>query len=123
MRLCPACSQPMRARTVYETEVDGCDRCGGLWFDHHELTKLAKTDLAILGRLDAEFRPVAPGGTAPISSRRCPVCAVPLEPRELRHAPGVTVDVCARCYGIWADDTELTAIEAIAGGARRAAEE
>jgi Zn-finger nucleic acid-binding protein len=113
----------MRARALYETEVDGCGRCGGLWFDHRELTKLAKTDLAVLGRLDAEFRPAAGGSTGPISSRRCPVCAVSLESRELRHAPGVTVDVCPRCYGIWADDTELTAIEALVAGPDRAAQE
>ncbi|MFQ5811083.1 MAG: zf-TFIIB domain-containing protein [Armatimonadota bacterium] len=123
MRLCPACSKPMQARPVYETEVDGCERCGGIWFDHRELTKLAKTDLAVLGRLDREFRPAGDGSAGPISSRRCPVCAVALEPQELRHAPGVTVDVCPRCYGIWADDTELTSIEGLVGGPRGAAQE
>ena len=122
MRLCPVCSQPMRERQVYGTEVDGCQRCGGLWFDHLELTKLAKTDLGVLGRLDAEFRRVEPGSTGPISSRRCPACAVSLEPRELRHAPGITVDVCPRCFGIWVDDTELTSIQAVVGAGRRAAQ-
>ncbi len=123
MRLCPVCSQPMRERKVYTIAVNGCDRCGGAWFDHHELTELAKTDLQVLGRLDAEFRPVDPETHGPIMSRRCPGCAITLEPKELRHAPGVTVDVCPRCCGIWLEDTELTAIQEVVGKAHPTAGE
>lgn len=36
---CPECAAPLTALAVHgvrELEIDQCDRCGGVWFDHHE---------------------------------------------------------------------------------------
>ncbi|MFQ6131430.1 MAG: zf-TFIIB domain-containing protein [Armatimonadota bacterium] len=113
MRVCPICGRPLLQRRVADLYVDGCNDCGGVWFDRNELTALAQNDPEAMELLDEQFRnpldrPQPPGGT-----RRCPVCSVALEEQELRHAPGVKVDGCRRCKGIWLDDGELTALHGI----------
>jgi len=115
MRVCPVCGKPLLQRCVARLYVDGCNDCGGVWFDQNELTTLARSDPEAMKILDAQFRnPLhKPAGRA--GTRRCPVCSVGLQ-QELRNAPGIKVDGCRRCKGIWLDDGELTALYAILQG-------
>lgn len=111
MRLCPVCNQMLREDHVDSITVDGCPNCGGVWFDYGELTALARTHPLAMSMLDGRFRnPMGPP-PPPGFSRRCPVCSLPLEEQELRAAPGIRVDGCRRCKGIWLDDGELTALQ------------
>ena len=42
---CPVCDQPMRAAAVGELRLDTCERCKGVWFDHHELASVWRMEL------------------------------------------------------------------------------
>ena len=37
---CPSCDHQLIVSLVKEIELDWCDRCGGVWFDKTELTRL-----------------------------------------------------------------------------------
>ena len=73
-------------------EIDCCPKCGGLWFDFGELTRVAgrKAELALMG-----------GHT----SRRCAFCRISMEPALLPGA--IPVEACTACRGIYLDEDEL----------------
>ena len=90
--------------------VDGCDQCGGVWFDVNELGALAQAGKATIGWAEQLFEP----GAEPleVDEARCPKCGVALYEFEFKHTPGITLDACPRCRGIWVDDGELEAMAA-----------
>lgn len=110
MRVCPICRQPLLQRRVADMYVDGCNDCGGVWFDQDELTALARNDPGAMNIVDEQFRNPLETASPPEATRRCPVCSIALEEQELRHARGIKVDGCRRCKGIWLDDGELSAL-------------
>jgi Zn-finger nucleic acid-binding protein len=81
--------EPFLARGV---EIDCCPKCGGLWFDFGELTRVTgrKAELELIG-----------GHT----SRRCAFCRISLEPALLPGA--IPVETCTACRGIYLDEDEL----------------
>src|SRR5262249_49482619 len=92
--------------------LDVCKRCRGVWFDGEELDRVLGKDLDEIG-------PPA-GGAVPGMS--CPRC------QSVSYAflyPGtrVTIDMCARCRGIWLDGKELEQIRAALAGAKTHAAE
>jgi len=90
--------------------LDGCDSCGGLWFDQDELAQLGRAGGDVLATAEVTFEPsLAPAGGVR-GAMSCPRCSVALFPFEFRHTPGVTLDACPKCRGIWVDDQELAAI-------------
>lgn len=42
---CPICNQPMRTASLGELRLDSCERCKGVWFDHHELESVWRMEL------------------------------------------------------------------------------
>jgi len=74
-------------------KVDGCGGCGGVWFDHRELTAIAQTQAARLTDLEAHFRAGAP---APSQQHRRNARLVGLALREFAfpHAPGIALHGC-----------------------------
>lgn len=109
MRICPRCTKVLEERVVLEVTLEGCPGCGGAWFDRGELNAIAKRDPSALTAIDQAFRNTL---TQPPYERalRCPVCLDTLERFEFEHFPGVAVDGCKRCRGVWVDDGELTQI-------------
>lgn len=105
---CPRCSTPLEQTTVGTVHVDGCHGCGGVWFDHRELGQIAQAHAADLKELDARFVPGA--GVLADGNMLCPVCDVVLFEFEFKHSPGIKLDACPQCRGIWADNGELMAI-------------
>jgi Zn-finger nucleic acid-binding protein len=103
---CPRCSKPLTEVKVGDLLIDGCNRCGGVWFDSTGLAEIARTQAAHLKELDDFFTRTAK--TRELKSRgSCPKCSVPLFEFEFAHSPGIKLDACPVCKGIWMDDGEL----------------
>ena len=109
---CPACGRELTRWTSPALEVDVCDGgCGGIWFDHYELSKVDEpSEAAGEGLLDV---PRDPSLQVDLERRRvCPKCTDGVV--MMRHftsvARKVTVDECPECGGIWLDAGELRAI-------------
>jgi Zn-finger nucleic acid-binding protein len=48
---CPRCDAPMRVARAGELRLDTCDRCRGVWFDHHEIREVWRLGaLQVAGR-------------------------------------------------------------------------
>lgn len=107
---CPACGVTLRRWALGSLQLDGCDGCGGLWFDAHELSAASQVEGDALEALEAQFTPGLAGPAGEGESRRCPACAKPLEPFSFPHAPSVRLDGCRTCGGIFLDDGELEAL-------------
>ena len=128
---CPVCpGLPMqklqikhKAKGVLFT-LDGCKRCGGVWFDRGEVQlsqqitspkvrqrithhtsygqSYCQNCHVLMDRNLAEC--VACGWQNQIA---CPVCAKALQCKQHKH---LTFDICHSCNGIWFDQEELSAI-------------
>lgn len=106
---CPRCGETMRPWTLGGVTVDGCDVCGGVWFDAHELAQAAAHGEGGLIDLELEFDQGL-GADAGGGDNTCPNCRTPLRPYRFPHAPAIALDVCASCKGIWFDNGELEAM-------------
>lgn len=108
MAFCPRCGEALRAQQFGAVAVDGCDSCGGLWFDANELAQLAKG--GAMNEAETAFAP--PVGESPdsLGDMRCPRCNVALYEFEFPHTPGVKLNACSACKGVFVDDRELAGI-------------
>src|SRR5437867_1952165 len=104
-RRCPACFSTMTVVRGEGIEIDACPSCGGLWFDSGELAKLSQGRPGLLASLEQASSPdlFAPPGAAAPGHRSCPGCSVPLREFEYPWAPGIRLDGCAQCRGVWVD--------------------
>ncbi len=106
---CPRCKRPFGTRKVGQTEVEACDRCGGLFLDRGELDRVAAPHQG-----DLEFSTVhgdshqhedAYGPTP------CPRCdGVTMDKVEFNIYTNIILDHCPRCSGFWVDGRELKRI-------------
>jgi Zn-finger nucleic acid-binding protein len=109
MKRCPRCLMILAEAQIGPVRVDGCGGCGGVWFDNAELGLAANTESTDLLALEDQFLP------STFSPRRqsqmaCPTCHVALFEFEFAHSPGVRLDACPQCKGVWVDDGELKAL-------------
>ncbi len=106
------------------TMLDGCGRCGGIWFDAGEVDHLRRLGVRAVerhvtlkqeayrkrcGSCDASYLRNAdrcPACKAP-NLLRCPVCSGLLEPVR---AGSTKLDGCKKCRGVWFDGVELKEI-------------
>ncbi|NUQ01957.1 MAG: zf-TFIIB domain-containing protein, partial [Armatimonadetes bacterium] len=109
-RFCPSCGAILRSWRIGPVMVEGCDTCGGVWFDAAELKRIANLPGQPLEALEGEFTRGLGGGGG--GKQRCPADRTPLEPKQLKQAPEVTLDVCPTCQGLWLDDGELATLAA-----------
>lgn len=107
---CPRCPAPLQQHAFGPVVVDGCDQCGGLWFDPHELAQLAAGGREAVLAAEAVFPPPGLAATPADQAGMCPKCQVALYEFQFPHTPEVTLDACPQCRGIWVDDRELEAI-------------
>ena len=111
---CPRCFSDLAAERVEGTELDVCPGCGGIWFNPGELARLAQGRPGVLAGLDSRHAP-PPGARPPLELEGgllCPVCRLAMREFEYPWAPGIRLDGCAHCQGVWVDDGELARIEA-----------
>lgn len=101
MKNCPVCRVKLGSTTVGGVTVDGCSRCGGVWFDTAELTQMAGKELTHLAAVDVAFEAVP--GVVSVESvpGPCPTCGEPLVEFEPPQAPGLRLHRCARGHGVW----------------------
>jgi len=118
---CPRCYVALKKDTEEGTEIDACPKCGGLWFDPEELGKLAKGRPGGLAGLEHRNDPLPELDQSSAPSPLCPACREHLQEFEYPWAPGVRLDGCVKCKGIWVDDGELSRIEAHVARWRREA--
>ena len=110
MKKCPRCGVGLNDTNVGDMVVDGCVGCGGVWFDAKELTALAQGGSTSLQLLEDRFWPGV-AGVQKTDQAACPNCGIPLTQFEFPHSPGIVLDGCMQCKGIWVDDGELGAIQ------------
>ncbi|APR81279.1 Hypothetical protein A7982_06626 [Minicystis rosea] len=93
---------------VDDVDVDQCDRCGGIWFDAHELERVLRRDR---GHLEKLARRGTPREGDDDRRGHCPRCGG--EGYLVQIASPTTrihIDTCAICGGKWLDGGELDVI-------------
>ncbi len=91
--------------------IDMCTDCGGAFFDHGELAKLARKQAESFGKLEALVDPEdEPAAASHETSIKCPACSQTMERFQYAFCSGIMLDRCPGCSGIWADEGELQAI-------------
>ena len=107
---CLKCTSVLDKARIDEIEVDLCPRCGGLWLDHGELERLARKQAGEVDRL-RKLLSATKKGPPPVPSdltSSCPACTSKM--REVKLAgPGLTIDFCTRCKGVFLDRGEIDA--------------
>lgn len=105
----PVTGQDMAEREFLGVEVDVCPATGGIWLDPGELGRLIR---AAPGELKAVDDAVKPEGQPPQphTSRRCPVCRIPLYRYRYLQTSEIVLDGCEECGGVFVEDGELGAI-------------
>lgn len=118
---CPNCETPLGEIKISDTEINHCDKCGGLWFEKDELRLVKDKGNENLKWLDfelkdkkfnwrhfelwekkAEFRLLK-------DLRLCPNCQMPLYKVSYGDSQ-IEVDVCGLCLGVWLDKGEFKKI-------------
>lgn len=99
---CPACARPMRPMTLHDAEVDECPRCGGIWFDAHELNAVSHDHVEDSALENADFSE---------ESRLCPRDQNALLETTIQDIPAAT---CPACHGFWLDGLSVDALIGLA---------
>lgn len=109
MLYCSRCKVKLEQALFYNTEVDYCPRCLGMFFEKDEL-KWAKDEKdKNLVWLDIDLWKEEDKFRLNYGLRSCPYCRVPLY--EVYYGTSrVVVDVCNLCEGIWLDRGEFKKI-------------
>lgn len=111
MRKCPNCEIALITTTFAEVHIDACATCGGYWFDNHELAWLTQRAPDRLLELEHHYSDTRGDESSSMGRRTCPSCTVEIVPYEFPHSPGIVMDICLRCHGIWLEDGKLTLID------------
>lgn len=107
---CPRCGDSLAQKAFGAVAVDGCDSCGGIWFDYRELNQLTRDPEAGLMEVERAFNRVISGEYVQ-GDMKCPKCPdSALYGFSFPHTPNVSLDACPKCKGIWVDDGELQKI-------------
>ncbi len=108
--VCPRCGVDCQASlstarsSGARIEIDGCDRCGGLWLDGVEVGEA----FAALGQHALRIGDLlAAGAKRGHGIGSCPRCH-----SETLAFPyfEMWLDLCTRCHGMWLDGDEVTAV-------------
>jgi Zn-finger nucleic acid-binding protein len=119
--VCVKCTSVLDKSSISDVEVDLCPKCGGLWLDKGEITRLAAMPDAEL--TDLRTLLVGKAGPPPVPTETavpCPACPGML--KEVVLGP-VKVEYCGQCHGIFLDRGELdqavVAVRAKGGNAKQ----
>lgn len=115
-RICPDCLTYLDSIDIGKSSrfiVEKCERCFGLFFDHHELEKLLEESVSAsywidLPKLHSLLQ--HPLHQDRVLYRKCPECSNIMQRKNYLNRSGVIMDVCAD-HGIWLDAGELKQIQ------------
>lgn len=108
MKRCPVCATLLSRRKIGDVEIDGCSGCGGIWLDDGELAAFARAPDLLHRAADSVRATQTP--IAPSRSGACPKDGAGLRPFEWPRFPGLKLDSCPTCRGVWFDSGELKAL-------------
>lgn len=104
--LCPRCQTNLKKQVFYNTEIDYCPRCLGLWFNKDELREAKDEKDRNLNWLDFDLWKDEKHFKVAKSRNICPVCSVPLY--EVNYGDSdIKVDLCSICQGVFLDRGEF----------------
>ena len=92
--------------------LDVCTECAGTYFDHGELAEMTRKRSDQLDDVEELVeRDLTKVDIVVSRELLCPGCGTPMETYEYAFTSGILLDRCPKCYGVWADDCELQAIQ------------
>lgn len=107
--ICPKCKIGLEKAIFYNTEVDYCPKCLGIFFEQDELRQAKDERDRDLRWLDIDLWADKTKFKTNYGIRNCPKCRLPLY--EVYYGDsGIIVDVCNLCEGIWLDRGEFKKI-------------
>ena len=107
---CPACkTENLKKGLFYQTEVDYCPKCLGLWFDQDELRNAKDKKDEALRWLDVDLWQEPNKFKLSQSKKFCPKDIVPLYEVAYNDSK-IKVDLCNLCSGAWLDRGEFKKI-------------
>jgi len=93
---CPECQDAeLVATELKDVIIDICERCGGLWFDHTELSAIIDENRAVRDIEDS----VPDTDENSVLKLKCPKCLVKMRHRIL--AEEASLERCPSCLGTW----------------------
>jgi Zn-finger nucleic acid-binding protein len=102
---CVKCPGKLITVRVESVDVDQCDRCGGIWFDAHELERVLGRGR---GHLEALAKRGAPRPDDDARRGHCPRCGGEGYLVQIASPNAqVHIDTCAICGGKWLDGGEI----------------
>ncbi len=106
---CPIHKKTLAKAIFYNTEVDYCPACLGIFFDEDELRQVKDAKDKNLSWLDIDLWQDEKKFKISRGQRLCPSCRLPLY--EVYYGQsGIVVDVCNVCHGTWLDRGEFKKI-------------
>ena len=106
---CPRCKKFLEKAIFYNTEVDYCPQCLGMFFEKDELRWAKDEKDKNLRWLDLDLWKNEKKFKISYGIRVCPACRLPLY--EVYYGDSrIIVDVCNICQGIWLDRGEFKKI-------------
>ncbi len=100
---CPKCKSNMKVIKIRGYEIDRCQNCKGIWFDHMECDELSLLD-------NPEFVDVGDSRVGQrfnkIDKIECPTCKTPLGRLSPEDQPEIIYEACSTCKGIFFDAGE-----------------
>ena len=106
---CPLCKTELKKAIFYQTEVDYCPKCLGLWFEKDELRQAKDEKDKDLNWLDINLWEDKTKFRISQDKKICPQCGVHLYETGYGDS-GIKVDLCNLCQGIWLDRGEFKKI-------------
>lgn len=107
---CPKCDGKLEPKTFKKVNINECNKCEGLWFDHDELKRAKDSTDPDLAWIDFDiFEQKGAKYTKHESHRHCPKDETRLE-RLIYSNSKVAIDVCPLCHGIFLDSNEFDKI-------------
>lgn len=99
----------LKSAIFYNTEVDYCPKCLGIWFEKGELRIAKDAKDKNLDWLDVELWNDKTKFNISKENKTCPACGVPMY--EVVYGDSdIKVDLCNLCMGIWLDRGEFKKI-------------
>jgi Zn-finger nucleic acid-binding protein len=106
---CPRCQKELKNAIFYNTGVDYCPKCLGIFFQEDELRQAKDEKDKDLRWLDVDLWQEPEKFKINYGKRLCPSCRLPLY--EVYYGKSnIIVDICNVCKGIWLDRGEFRKI-------------